>query len=95
VSRNPNIGVFEALKWSWLVTKGNGLVLMLLAVIFPLAIALGIKWFSSTGLPGAEFIGAVLVWLVLPFEVALIALSYSTIKKIQSVDIEISKDTTD
>jgi hypothetical protein len=46
-------------------------------------------------LPGAEFIGAVLVWLVLPFEVALIALSYSTIKKIQSVDIEISKDTTD
>ena len=95
VSRNPNIGVFEALKWSWLVTKGNGLVLMLLAVIFPLAIALGINWFSSTGLPGAEFIGAVLVWLVLPFEVALIALSYSTIKKIQSVDIEISKDTTD
>ena len=95
VSRNPDIGVFEALKWSWLVTKGNGLVLMLLAVIFPLAIALGINWFSSTGLPLAEFIGAALVWLVLPFEVALIALSYSTIQKIQSIAVDAPEDTND
>ena len=82
VSRNPEIGLFEAFKWSWLATKGNGLVLMFLAVIFPLAIALAINWFSLTGLPLAEFIGAMLVWLVLPFEVALIALSYSTIQKV-------------
>lgn len=95
VSRNPDIGVFEALKWSWLVTKGNGLVLMLLAVIFPLAIALGINWFSSTGLPFAEFIGAVLVWLVLPFEVALIALSYSTIQKLQSTSVDSEIDESD
>lgn len=82
VSRNPEIGLFEAFKWSWLVTKGNGLVLMFLAVLFPVAIALAINWFSLAGVPLAELIGAMLVWVVLPFEVALIALSYSTLQKL-------------
>jgi len=50
-------------------------------VILPLVIALGINWFSMTSVPASKFIGAVLVWLVLPFEVALISLSYSSIKK--------------
>ena len=85
VSRDPEIGVFDALKWSWSATKGNGLVLMLLAVVFPLMIALGINWFSNTAIPLSDFLGATLVWLVLPFEVALIALSYSTIKRMADV----------
>jgi hypothetical protein len=48
-------------------------------------IALGINWFSNTAIPLSEFLGATLVWLVLPFEVALIALSYSTIKRMADV----------
>jgi len=82
VSRNPEIGLFEAFKWSWMVTRGNGLLLMFLAVIFPVAIALAINWFSLTGIPFAKLTGTILVWFVLPFEVALIALSYSTIQKL-------------
>jgi len=81
VSCRPDVSLFEAFKWSWSATRGHGLILMFLAVILPLLIALGINWFSMTSIPASKFIGAVLVWLVLPFEVALISLSYSSIKK--------------
>ena len=85
---------------TWLCFQFNfsfnlNVTLFSIAVIFPLAIALGINWFSSTGLPLAEFIGAALVWLALPFEVALIALSYSTIQKIQSIAVDAPEDTND
>lgn len=80
VSNDPSISLTDAFRWSWGVTKGHGLVLMLLAVVFPLAIALGINWFGQSGFPFSQFIGAILVWLVLPFEVALIALCYSHIR---------------
>lgn len=64
------------LKWAWQISRGNGLRLMLVLGLLPLLVQLPFYLLPDIpGLPGS-IIGTLLWWLMLPFEITALSLSY-------------------
>ena len=73
--------IFLALSQSWNLTRNNGLNVLLLCVLTPSAIAWGLDQVSQLPLPGLALVCAVAVWLLMPFELAIVALCYATLNR--------------
>lgn len=74
----PSIAVDgqSELKWAWQVSKGNGLRLMLVLGLLPLLVQLPLYILPDIpGFPGS-MINSLLWWLMLPFEITALSLSY-------------------
>ncbi len=70
-----------SLKWSWRITKGNTVRLMIIMGVSPLAVVL-LSYLipSDYGLPGYAFY-ALLWWTLLPIQIAALSLSYRELEK--------------
>lgn len=73
--------VFQALVQSWKMTNRNGWRVVGLCVIVPGVVAWLIEQFSQIPLPGITFLTSIGVWLVMPVELALVALAYATLRQ--------------
>jgi hypothetical protein len=72
--------VFQALGMSWAMTRRNGWRVLALCFLLPGAIAWGLEQMSQLALPGVALISAAAVWLVMPVELALVALCYVSLR---------------
>jgi hypothetical protein len=82
--------VFQALAASWKMTRHNGLKVLVLCVLVPGALAWSLEEISLIPVPGIYLLSAITVSLVMPMEVALVALSYLTLRR---DDTETASDT--
>lgn len=73
--------VFQALADSWKMTRGNGWRVVALCVLLPGALAWSFGEISRLSIPGISLVSAVAVWFVMPVELALVALSYLTLRR--------------
>ena len=55
--------------------------MLLLCVLAPGAVAWSLGELSTTAIPGIALLSAIAVWLVMPVELAVVALSYDTLKR--------------
>ena len=73
--------VFQALTQSWKMTRRNGWRVLALCVVAPAAVAWSLEQMSQLPLPGITVVTAIAVWLVMPVELALVALAYVTLRR--------------
>lgn len=73
--------VFQALSASWKMTRRNGWRVLVLCVVVPGAIAWSLEQVGQFPIPGISLATAIVVWLVMPVELALVALSYATLQR--------------
>lgn len=76
-----SVDVLTALGISWAISKHNGVRVFILCVIGPGAIAWLLGQLSTLTIPGSALFASLAVWLVMPIELAVVALSYSTLKR--------------
>jgi hypothetical protein len=81
IAIDDSIDVLQALGNSWAISKQNGLRLLVLCVLAPGAIAWSLGALSTLGIPGGALLSSIAVWLVMPVELAIVALSYETLKR--------------
>ena len=81
IAIDDSVDVLQALGHSWSLSKHNGLRLLVLCVLTPALIAWSLGALSTLAIPGAALLTAVAVWLVMPVELAVVALSYETLKR--------------
>ena len=81
IAIDDSVDVMQALGNSWAMSKHNGLRLLVLCVLAPFAIAWSLGALSALAIPGVALLSAVAVWLVMPVELAIVALSYETLKR--------------
>jgi hypothetical protein len=69
----------QALRRAWALSRDHALRILVLCVGVPGAIA----WLlgNLSGLPGVEALAAILVWLLMPFELAIVAMVYATLSR--------------
>ena len=77
--------VFQALIASWKMTKRNGWRVLGLCVLAPGVVAWSLEQIGQIPIPGIDLISASAVWLAMPVELALVALSYVTLQRSGSV----------
>ena len=73
--------VFQALAGAWRMTRRNGWKVLALCVLLPGALAWSLEVVSQLPIPGIYFASSIAVWLAMPVELALVALSYLTLKR--------------
>lgn len=73
--------VFQALLASWKMTRRNGWKILALCVVLPGVVAWSIEQIGQLPIPGIYLLSAIAVWLVMPVELALVALSYVTLQR--------------
>ncbi|NIO40698.1 MAG: hypothetical protein GTO41_11265 [Burkholderiales bacterium] len=73
--------VFEALAASWKMTSRNGWRMVGLCIVLPGVIAWSLEQLAQLPITGMYLISAVAVWLAMPVELALVALSYVTLQQ--------------
>ena len=73
--------VFQALAGAWRMTRRNGWKVLTLCVLLPGALAFSLEEISRLPVPGIYLVSAIAVWLAMPVELALVALSYLTLKR--------------
>ena len=76
--------VLQALGRSWEMTRRNGVKVLLLCVLAPIGVAWVLEQASHLPVPGISLICAIAVWLVMPVELALVALCYTALKPPQN-----------
>lgn len=76
--------VFQALAGAWRMTRRNGWKVLALCVLVPGALAWSLEEMSQLPIPGIYLASSVAVWLAMPVELALVALSYLTLKRNES-----------
>jgi hypothetical protein len=81
IATDDSMDVLQALGNSWALSKDNGLRLLVLCVLVPGAIAWSLGALSTLAIPGIALVSAIAVWLVMPVELAVVALSYETLKR--------------
>ncbi len=81
IAVDDSVDVLQALGTSWSISKNNGLRLLVLCVATPAAIAWSLGALSTLAIPGITFLSAIAVWVVMPVELAVVALSYETLKR--------------
>lgn len=79
---DDSIDVLQALGNSWAISKNNGFRLLVLCVVAPGVVAWSLGELSTLAIPGTALLSAIAVWLVMPVELAVVALSYDTLKRI-------------
>ncbi|MGD2139538.1 MAG: hypothetical protein PVH25_04010 [Burkholderiales bacterium] len=72
--------VFQALLASWKMTRRNGWKVLLLCVVLPGALAWSLDQIARLPLPGVDLVSAIAVWMIMPVELALVALAYVSLK---------------
>jgi uncharacterized membrane protein len=88
VCTNDDLRLFDAFKWSWTTTRKNGVAMLVLCIVFPVSIAWGIDWLGSvSGSTVLSIVSGLLVWISLPFEIAFIALSYTTLERMSKAEL--------
>jgi hypothetical protein len=78
---DDSVDVLHALGNSWAISKHNGFRLLVLCVLAPGAVAWSLGALSTLAIPGIALLSAIAVWLVMPVELAVVALSYDTLKR--------------
>ena len=78
---DDSVDVLQALGQSWAISRNNGFRLLVLCVLVPGVLAWSIGAVSNLPIPGIAFLSAIAVWLIMPIELAIVALSYSTLKR--------------
>ena len=73
--------VFQALSGSWKMTRRNGWRVLTLCILVPGVVAWSLEQVRQVRIPGITLVSAVAVWLVMPVELALVALSYVTLQQ--------------
>lgn len=73
--------VFQALSASWKMTRRNGWKILALCVLLPGALAWSLEQIGQLPIPGIYLLSAIAVWVVMPVELALVALSYVTLRR--------------
>ncbi|HUU73617.1 MAG TPA: hypothetical protein VMW70_13395 [Burkholderiales bacterium] len=73
--------VLQALTQSWRITNRNGWRVVMLCVIVPGVVAWALEQLSHLSLPGITVFTSIAVWLVMPVELALVALAYVTLRE--------------
>jgi len=84
LATDDSIEVLQAIGQSWAISKNNGFRLLALSVVVPGAIAWSLGELSTLAIPGITVLTAIAVWFVMPVELALVALSYDTLKRISA-----------
>jgi hypothetical protein len=69
----------QAFQRAWTLSREQGLRILVLCVAIPGAIAWLLGQLSGT--PVAEAIATILVWLLMPFELAIVAMVYATLAR--------------
>ena len=72
--------VFQALLQSWKITNRNGWRVVTLCVILPGVVAWVLEQVSQLPMPGITVLTSIAVWLVMPVELALVALAYVSLR---------------
>ena len=72
--------VFQALVQSWRITRRNGWRVVVLCVILPGVVAWVLEQVSQLPVPGITILTSIAVWLVMPVELALVALAYVSLR---------------
>jgi hypothetical protein len=72
--------VFQALTASWRLTRRNGWRVLALCVLVPGTVAWSLEQVGQLSIPGINLVSAIGVWVVMPLELALVALSYVTLQ---------------
>jgi len=72
--------VFQALAQSWRITNRNGWRVVVLCVILPGVVAWVLEQVSQLPVPGITILTSIAVWLVMPVELALVALAYVSLR---------------
>ncbi|KPK29622.1 MAG: hypothetical protein AMJ66_10160 [Betaproteobacteria bacterium SG8_40] len=72
--------VFQALLQSWKITNRNGWRVVVLCVILPGVVAWVLEQVSQIPVPGITVLTSIAVWLVMPVELALVALAYVSLR---------------
>ncbi len=78
---DKTVDVFEALSASWKMTRRNGWRVLGLCVLLPGAVAWSLEQVGQLPVPGISLLSAAAVWLIMPVELALVALSYVTLER--------------
>lgn len=73
--------VFQALTASWKMTSRNGWRVLALCVLVPGAVAWSLEQVGQLPIPGINLVTAIAVWVAMPVELALVALSYVTLQR--------------
>lgn len=73
--------VFQALAASWKMTRRNGWRVLVLCVLVPGAVAWSLEQIGQLPIPGINLVSAMAVWIAMPVELALVALSYVTLQR--------------
>jgi len=73
--------VLQALRQSWEITNRNGWRVVVLCVVAPGVVAWALEQISQLSVPGITLLTSVAVWLVMPVELALVALAYATLRQ--------------
>ena len=73
--------VLQALAGAWKMTRRNGWRVLTLCVLLPGAVAWSLEEISLLSIPGIYLVSAVAVWFAMPVELALVALSYLTLRR--------------
>ncbi len=81
LATDDSVDVLQALGNSWTISRRNGIRVLVLCVLAPGAIAWSLGELSTLPIPGIALLSAVAVWLVMPFELAIVALSYDTLRR--------------
>lgn len=72
--------VLQALAGSWKMTRRNGWRVLALCVLLPGVLAWSLEAISRLSIPGIYLVSGIAVWLAMPVELALVALSYLTLR---------------
>ena len=63
------------------MTRRNGWKILALCVLLPGALAWSLEQIGQLPIPGIYLLSAIAVWVVMPVELALVALSYVTLRR--------------
>ncbi len=76
--------VFQALVQSWKMTNRNGWRVVVLCVVLPGVLAWVLEQVSQFPVPGITVLTSIAVWLVMPVELALVALAYVSLRPVDT-----------
>ena len=78
--------VLQALTQSWQITRSNGWRVVILCVIAPGVVAWGLEQLNHIPVPGMVVLTSIAAWVVMPLELALVALAYASLRPPKQAD---------
>ena len=81
IAIDESADVIQALIESWKMTRRNGWKVLVLCVLAPGLVAWLLEQASNLPIPGIMLVSAIAVWVVMPVELAMVALSYLSLQR--------------